>query len=94
MARILFQLLCTALTLAFFYYQNNAHTLQAKPQVDHAFPAKRIIVSNATDRAPTSAAINHPDEWLLPFLDRFFTQIGLPHDDGSAGYFSRADASS
>ena len=26
MARVLLQLLCTALTLAFFFYQHNAHT--------------------------------------------------------------------
>lgn len=85
MARVLLQLLCTALVLTFFYYQNNAHALGAKPEVVQTFSAKRIKVSDANGLEQSSDPSKHPNVWLMPVLDRLFSNPELQHATTSLG---------
>lgn len=94
MARVLLQLLCTALVLTFFYYQNNAHALGAKPEAVKTFAAKRIKVADANGAELVSDPSKHPNVWLMPLLDRLFTRMGLSHTDTAAIYFGGINATS
>ena len=85
MARVLLQLLCTALTLAFFFYQHNANTQDTGSAATQSFSAKRIKVSDTVRAVQVSDPSKHPDVWLMPLLDRLFSHPDLQHASAALG---------